>query len=94
MIRIVKLIFKEELLPEFREMFDEVKPKINAFEGCNGVSLLEDINHPNIQFTYSNWDSEEALNNYRNSELFEKTWIKTKAMFDGKPEAWSVEKKQ
>lgn len=94
MIRIVKMIFKEESLPAFKSMFNEVQPKINAFEGCEGVSLLEDINNPCILFTYSHWVNEDALNNYRHSALFEKTWAQTKTYFDGKPEAWSVEKKQ
>ena len=94
MIRIVKMIFKEDLIPEFRSLFDEVQPKINAVNGCQGVELLQDINNPTILFTYSHWDHEDALNAYRNSELFAETWIKTKALFDGKPEAWSVEKRQ
>lgn len=94
MIRIVKMIFKEDLVPEFRSLFDEVQPKINAVNGCQGVELLQDKNQSNILFTYSYWDSEEALNAYRHSELFAETWKKTKALFDGKPEAWSVEKRQ
>lgn len=94
MIRIVKMIFKEESIPAFREMFDAVQPKINAFEGCEGVSLLQDINHPEIILTYSHWENEAALNNYRQSALFEKTWAQTKTYFNGKPEAWSVEKRQ
>jgi quinol monooxygenase YgiN len=94
MIRIVKMVFKEDLIPEFRSLFAEVQPKINAVNGCQGVELLQDINNPTILFTYSHWDHEDALNAYRNSELFAKTWIKTKALFDGKPEAWSVEKRQ
>lgn len=94
MIRIVKMIFKEDLIPEFRNLFNEVQPKINAVNGCQGVELLQDINNPTILFTYSHWDNEAALNAYRHSELFEETWIKTKALFDGKPEAWSAEKRQ
>ncbi len=32
------------------------------------------------------------LENYRNSKLFRGIWSKTKPMFNGKPEAWSVDK--
>lgn len=92
MIRIVKMIFKEEKLADFEALFNQVQPNISAFEGCNGVQLLQDINHKNILFTYSFWESEEHLNRYRQSKLFETTWAKTKTMFAGKPEAWSVEK--
>ena len=43
-------------------------------------------------FTYSYWDSENDLNNYRKSELFNEVWTFTKKLFNAKPEAWSVEK--
>ena len=52
--------------------------------------MLQSKNHETICFTYSIWDNEEALNNYRHSELFKNTWAKTKILFDGKPEAWST----
>jgi heme-degrading monooxygenase HmoA len=42
-------------------------------------------------FTVSIWESEDDLNAYRNSELFENTWAKTKVLFNDKPEAWSLE---
>jgi heme-degrading monooxygenase HmoA len=48
--------------------------------------------HSTILFTYSWWDSEEHLNNYRNSHFFDDTWSLTKQKFAAKPEAWSVEK--
>ncbi len=86
--------FATESITEFIKLFETVKHKIAAFEGCNGVKLLTDINKPNIYFTYSNWDSEEHLNNYRQSELFNDTWTKTKIHFNGKPEAWSVRERE
>lgn len=89
--RIVKLTFKEEHIPKFILIWKESKAKIAAFEGCNFVEMLQSKNPENICFTYSLWDSEEALNKYRHSELFQNTWAKTKVLFDGKPEAWSTE---
>ena len=62
-------------------------------EGCSHLELLNDINSPNIYFTYSYWNDETDLNNYRNSELFASVWSKTKILFCAKPEAWSVEQK-
>jgi heme-degrading monooxygenase HmoA len=43
-------------------------------------------------YTYSYWQDEVSLNNYRKSALFEVVWPKTKAMFDQKPIAHSLEK--
>ena len=89
--RIVKMTFRHEELDNFMQLFEEVKHKIRNFEGCEGLSLLRDINKPNILFTYSHWHSENHLNQYRNSELFAITWQQTKAKFESKAEAWSVE---
>jgi heme-degrading monooxygenase HmoA len=88
--RIVKLTFREETADVFIEtVFEPSKNAIRAFAGCYSMQLLRDTKNPCLMFTYSVWDSAEALEAYRQSELFEKTWEKTKALFGGKPEAWS-----
>lgn len=91
-IRIVKLTFKPEEVDSFKVLFESVKEKIRSREGCESLSLLQDKHDSRIFFTYSYWQSESQLNDYRHSELFEVTWRKTKAMFDDKPQAWSVDK--
>jgi heme oxygenase (mycobilin-producing) len=91
MTRIVKMIFKPEKVTEFLELFENTKNKILNFEGCNGLTLYQNIHEHHIIFTYSLWDSELHLNKYRESELFFKTWENTKSLFNGKPEAWSIE---
>lgn len=93
--RIVKLTFAEDQTNAFLQIFEESKHKIIAFEGCRHLELFRATQTPNIFFTYSYWDHQEALDQYRQSELFGKTWKKTKALFadkpEGRPEAWSVE---
>jgi heme-degrading monooxygenase HmoA len=91
MIRIVKMHFRKEEVREFQKLFKTVHPKISTFPGCTGVTLLRDINTPEIFFTYSLWNSPDDLENYRRSELFADTWRKTRALFAEKAEAWSVE---
>lgn len=90
LIRIVKMVFREEEVSAFVTLFNERRHLIGGFEGCSGVELLRDINEPTIFFTYSKWDSEASLERYRQSELFNSTWELTKKLFAGKPEAWSV----
>lgn len=92
-IRIVKMTFMPEKVNEFLAVFHSSKLLIRNFEGCSHLELLNDINAPNVFFTYSYRQSEEALNNYRNSELFAGVWSKTKVLFAAKTEAWSVERK-
>lgn len=82
---------REESVMEFLAFFDEVKEQINRFDGCHGMQLLQDVKVPNIIFTYSWWESEEALNNYRYSDLFANVWPATKKHFKNPAQAWSTE---
>lgn len=89
--RIVKLTIDPEKINYF---FDEIIPyqaKIRQQPGCTYLEFFKDINHNGIIFTYSNWEKEEDLNNYRQTELFDTAWSMAKKLFVGKPEAWSIE---
>nr|WP_299340345.1 antibiotic biosynthesis monooxygenase [Allomuricauda sp.] len=94
LVRIVKLTLKPENIPSFEQIFNDSKKKIVAFEGCTFLELYQDLNHPNIFFTYSFWENEAALDNYRSSSFFINVWGQTKKLFQEKPEAWSVAKLQ
>ena len=88
--RIVKLSFKDEFISNFKTIFEESKQKILSQKGCLKAEMLQDVNSKNIFFTYSWWETEQDLNNYRNSELFKGVWAKTKILFNDKPQAWST----
>lgn len=90
-IRIVKMTFLPEAVAAFTSFFEGYKNRIRNFPGCQYLQVLQDKKHPEIFFSYSYWDSEEDLNNYRNSELFKEIWPKTKVKFAAKAEAWSTE---
>ena len=92
LVRIVKMSFHEEKIPDFLENFELMKEKIRNAPGNRFLELYQDKNDKCIFFTYSYWESETDLNNYRNSELFDGVWTFTKKLFNAKPEAWSVEK--
>ena len=91
-IRIVKLSFHEENIPAFLENFELMKEKIRNAPGNRFLELYQDKNNKCIFFTYSYWETEQDLENYRNSELFDGIWNFTKKLFNDKPEAWSVDK--
>ena len=85
--------FKKDKIDEFLSNFNNKnKDKIKKFKGCNFLELYRDKTDPTVFFTYSYWESELDLENYRNSELFKNVWSITKQLFDDKPEAWSVNK--
>ena len=94
LIRIVRMTFQPEKVADFLTVFEESKEKIRARPGCHRLELLRDLDLPNVFMTYSYWDDAAALNKYRDSELFNTTWAKTKVLFADKPVAYSVERLQ
>ncbi len=90
--RIVRMTFKKELVPSFISIFKENQDKIRDFNGCRYVDLYQDVGNPYVFITYSEWESAEDLELYRQSDLFKAVWAKTKACFDDKPIAFSMKK--
>lgn len=88
--RIVKMSFELEEVEKFKSIYELNWHKIKGFEGCFHVELLQDRSSPSIFFTYSNWESENHLNNYRDSIVFKTVWASTKVLFNQKPEAWTL----
>lgn len=84
--------FHQENISKFLENFDLMKEKIRNAEGNRYLELYQDKNNPCIFFTYSFWETEQDLENYRQSALFDEVWTFTKKLFNNKPEAWSVDK--
>ena len=89
--RIVKMEFAPQHVSEFLHSFEQLKEKIRNFNGCLFLELYRDKQRPEVFFTYSRWDNEEALEAYRKSELFKEVWGKTKPLFQEKAKAWSVD---
>ena len=83
--------FRLEEVEAFKDIFTSSCELIRASEGCEYLELIQDVNDQRIFFTISIWRDAESLNNYRNSELFGRTWKATKALFDQKPEVWSAD---
>jgi heme-degrading monooxygenase HmoA len=46
---------------------------------------------PGHYFTVSDWESEKALNAYRDSALFAEIWPTVKPWFSAKAEAWTTD---
>ena len=68
LVRIVKLSLQEDKIEEFLSNFNKQKEHIRHFPGCQFLELYNDTHTKNVFFTYSYWDHEEALNNYRYSK--------------------------
>lgn len=91
-VRIVKMSFDPTKVDTFLANFETKKHHIRAFNGCEFLELYRDKHNTNIFFTYSYWQTEADLENYRHSDLFKGVWADTKVLFNAKPQAWSVDK--
>lgn len=92
-IRVVRMTFKEGAVGQFLQIFDASKEKIRLFPGCQHLQLLADAHQPNVFSTYSIWNEEADLNEYRDSELFGRVWPETKLLFSAPPVAHSYQQK-
>ncbi len=88
--RLVKLSFKAEHCKEFEEYFTEICDQIESREGCLGVRLFSEAHDSGVFFTLSQWEHDDYLQAYRQSDLFGEVWPKVKKWMKAKPEAWTV----
>lgn len=86
------MTFQENKVDAFLENFKIHQNSIRNFPGCVHLELWQDENQKNIFTTYSHWESENHLNQYRDSELFKTVWKFTKGLFSEKPIAFSSKK--
>lgn len=89
-LRIVKMTFHEHYLDDFHQLFDQYKQQIRNYPGCQRLALHSDPLQKGVRYTYSHWDSSEALDAYRHSELFAQVWPATKRLFAERPLAHSL----
>lgn len=78
-VRIVNLKMHREKVSVFLDVFEENKDAIRHAPGCRHLELLQGSPNDTCITTYSHWDSEEDLNNYRSSTLFGQVWPAIKA---------------
>lgn len=88
--RVVHMVFKEDKIDDFIKLFYNKQALIEANEGCKKVWLMTDSRNKYAMATWSLWESEDHLNKYRHSEMFEDTWKTVKPMFAEKAKAYSL----
>jgi heme-degrading monooxygenase HmoA len=91
-VRVVRMHFRTEGVAIFLAIFEANKQSIRNFPGCTHLELLTDVKDPLLYTTLSHWDSEDSLNQYRQSELFAGVWSRVKLLFSKQPDAFSLVK--
>ena len=89
LVRIVRLTLRPDAVDAFMEIFREAAPRIRASSGCLSLELWQDARYPHIVSTHSRWESNAALQAYRDSPFFKATWKKTRTLFAAPPFAAS-----
>jgi autoinducer 2-degrading protein len=82
--------FKPDHVDDFRAHFKEVAHLIRGFPGVRHLELHRDAGQANVFYTYSKWNREEDLENYRQSDLFKGTWSQASSWFSERAQAFSL----
>jgi quinol monooxygenase YgiN len=90
LIRIVRMTFVPEHVAEFLQLFRESEDSIRQMPGCLFLELWQDADQLHVYCTHSHWESAQALQDYRRSELFGRVWPATKKLFAVPALAFSV----
>jgi len=88
--RVVKLSFYPQHIETFRSILGNHIKDISNMEGCVRVHGFQDAREPHIFFTISEWENEQALDNYRYSLFFKTLWAQVKPLFAEKAMAHSL----
>jgi quinol monooxygenase YgiN len=91
-IRVVRMTFLPDKTDEFQRIFEKCQSDIKNMPGCLHLELWQDTDQPNIFVTYSHWESEETLNDYKRTAFFGVVWKKTKALFSDAPQVFSAKR--
>lgn len=94
LIRLVHLTIAPAKVDEFLAHFDEKSDEIRAFDGCEHLELWQSERYPGRMTTFSKWQDEEALDDYRRSILFKETWSTVKPLFAAPAQASSYRLKR
>jgi len=78
-----------EELENFLESFRGVRKQILNFPGCKDLEFWQEYDQTYKVSTFSVWESVDALEAYRVSDLFRSTWAKVKPLFRSRARARS-----
>jgi quinol monooxygenase YgiN len=89
--RIVKMTLHTSREAAFLHIFETVKKEIRSQPGCRSLEVLRHESLADFSiWTISVWDNEAALDQYRSSALFKKTWTDVKQLFAEPAQAWTL----
>ena len=83
-LRMVSLKFKEEKVGEFKKHYEEkVIPVLRSVKGCRRAFLAAPADNPNELISVTEWESEQAANEYEHGGQFDAILESQRAFFSG-----------
>ncbi len=76
----------------FLEVFENHRQAMRTVPGCLHLELWQELHDRAAVTTYSIWQSEKDLENYRNSKLFQEVWATVKPWFAASAQVQSLTK--
>lgn len=89
--RIVRLQFNPDKVEEFLNVYKKHINSMAKRPECISLELLKEKGTLSTFYTFSIWESEDALHEYRSSEYFRDIWGRIKPWFSEKAQAWTLE---
>ena len=80
-VRYVELRIQIEKVEEVRQLLKAQAPLVRSQDGCFHLEINESIDEAGLFSTYSYWTGVDALNLYRQSDVFRDFWNRVKPLF-------------
>ncbi len=88
-VRIVHMFFRPHALEQLMPLIHRQLRNVMSHPGCLAVKLFRDTSDPDHLCTFSIWEDQEALDDYRQSDHFIEVWSTLKSHFAKPPQAYS-----
>jgi heme-degrading monooxygenase HmoA len=90
--RVIIIKAPEEKFKEAEQIWKEdCAPLMRRQKGCRAEKFMRSLDHPDLYISYSEWDSQEDIDNYRNSEDHKKIRTESRALQGSRAVVWTYE---
>lgn len=90
-LRIVKIKIDEVKIDTFKLFMKNLRNEKLRLKGCLHFDYFHEKKNKNIYYTYTIWENEKHLNQYKKSELFKKVISTLNSLSIEEPRAWTIE---
>lgn len=90
-LRVVKMNVDEEKRDAFELFMKNLREEKLKLAGCLHFDYFHEKNNKNIFYSYTIWESEKYLKQYKKTDLFIEVVSTLKKLCTEEPKAWTIE---